>query len=672
MVSTAVAQALRWFSHLPRRLKMSSPGDESCSCGQPPTNVLLIGCTQHGKSSVIRSLYDYAGHGQAGDAVKIGSHGNSSTTKECSVYPLTVKLREHFLKDVNGKALSIDNADEVGDAEDLADEYYPAPSQDGDNDTGGEMASAIRHETTHTGEHLHLRLIDTPGLDDSDGGPKAARDGGANTTHMNVEDEKHKMAIYRAIAEAGSINSVCFIVSSEANLGATLPRILREYKELFRAMGVGGNTHVLHTRVNQYDMWNKMQTRPHAVSTAICDWTAPHALINNLPDGVVAEYLAQTSLAGLLKRIALDSPQPVPDLGYPKSHAHRAMEAQIRDAMQAGLAGWQHKIKQEQKQIDELEIQRVGLEARHSKQMDIWRELNSEYERLDTCDEVEIRDFHGWAAWSFLFVPARMDVHLSTDHPIRNIRRDTPDHARWEGPGDDHWRNSGGRHFAETLVAHGIFTNIWATVWLYGWRKDIEAGRLSTLHAERDEAWYAHAGTRERICEIERDMARRKGVKEELERSRDAVEARIAELQADRIPLQVIQERGHYLGTASVISYSYGMGITEDVLDMSLLPTAPDASAKSAALEKYRGRVEELGKDKTEQTQLEGPYKAAEAMVNVVLARDTCRAGLFAALTMSIAQFGHDSEAVWERIFAELEECYTKDSQNWDRFVELL
>lgn len=652
------------------QFKMASLHEESCSCGQPPTNVLLIGCTQHGKSSVIRSLYDYAGHSQAGDAVKIGSHGNSSTTKECSVYPLTVRLREHFLKKIDGKVLSVDNADEVEDAEDLVDEYYPAGSQNGDSDDRSEMASAVQYETTHTGEHLHLRLIDTPGLDDSDGGPRAARDAGGNATHMNVEDEKHKMAIYRAIAGEGSINSVCFIVSSEANLGATLPRMLREYKDLFRAMGVGGNTHVLHTRVNQYDMWSKMQTRPHAVSTAICDWTAPHVLINNLPDGVVAEYLAQASLASLLKRISLDGPQPVRDLGYPKSHAHRAMEAHIHDALHAGLSSWQHKIKQEQKQIDELEIQRLGLEARHRKQMDIWRDLNTEYERLDTCDEVEIRHFHGRAGWPFPFVPARLGVHLSTDHPIRNIRRDTPGHARWEGPGDDHWRGSGGRHFAETLVAHGIFTDIWTTVWLYGWRKDVEAGRLTTLHAERDEAWYAHAGTRERICEIEREIARRKGVKEELERSRDAADSRIAELRADWIPLRVVQERGHYLAATSVISYAYGVGVTEDVLDMSLLPTAPDALAKSAALEKYRGKLEELGK--TEQTPCEGPYKAAEAMVNIVLGRDTCRAGLFAALTMSTAQFGHDSEAVWERVYNELEECYMKDSQNWGRFVELL
>ncbi|KAL8419278.1 hypothetical protein RB594_002482 [Gaeumannomyces avenae] len=654
---------------------MSLFQEDSCSCGQEPITILLLGCTQQGKSSLIRSLYDYAGSDQARDAVQIGVFGNSSVTKECFVYPLTIKLREHTFKDRNGNVLSINSLEDVEDAEALDDGYDTAGSHDGENDTVGDMTPSVKHETVYTGEHLHVRIIDTPGLDDSDNS-KAAGDVSTGL-HMDVEDEKHKMTIFKAVVAEGKISAVCVVLSTEANLGGALSRILRQYKTLLSHMGVGDNLHFLHTRVDEFNMWDKMNSRPHAVSTALSDFTASHHFINNIPCGPISEYLAQRALARLVHLLAQDDPQHVQQLGYAKPSAFRDMEEHIHDALRVRLEAWQEKIKKKQQEMDELEIDRLGLEARHRKQIEIWHRLNVEYERLDTCDEVEIRHWSGRAGWPFLFVPAWLHVEISTDHPIRKVKRDTPGHAHWEGPGDDHWKN-GQRHFSDCLVANGPFSDIWATVWLYGWRKEIEAGRLSTLHAERDHAWAAHASTKDDMDKTSGETGQMRGEKEGLERERDAVASRIAALGQDLIPLDVIQTKGHYLASTSLISYAYGRGVIEDVMELSLLPTHPDPSAKEAALTDYRAKLAQLNEaGEGEESQhkkagVEASRKAAEAMVNVVLAKNTCRAGLFATLTMSIAKRGHDSPAVWERVFSELKECYLKDPGNWDRLVGLL
>ncbi|KAL8389059.1 hypothetical protein RB595_008820 [Gaeumannomyces hyphopodioides] len=644
---------------------MSPFQEDSRSCGQQPVTVLLLGSSQHGKSSVIRSLYDYAGRAQARDAVQTSRFGNSSVTKECFVYPLTVRLREHAFKDKDGRVLSIDSREDVEKALD-----------DGESDASGDMVPSVQHEAVCAGEHLHLRIIDTPGLDDSDNS-KAAGDVSTGL-HMDVEDEKHKMAIFKAVAVEGRISAVCVVLSTEANLGGALSRVLGEYKTLLSHMGLGDNLHFLHTRVDELDMWDKMASRPPAVSTALCDPTGTHHFINNYPSDHMGEYLARRALAGLVRSLARGGLQHVQQLGYPKPSAFRGMEEPIHDALRVGLESYQQKIKKKQEEMGELEINGVGLEARHRKQMEIWRGINTEYERLDTCDEVEIRHFHGGAPWPFLFVPAWLHVNLHTDHPIRRVKRDTPGHAHWEGPGDDHWRG-GQRHFYGCLRANGPFSHIWTTVWLYGWRKEIEASRLSTLRTERDDAWHAHARTKDEMDKTSEKIGRMRGEKEGLERERDAAESRIAALRQNLIPLDVIQTKSHYLANTSLISYAYGRGVTEDVIELSLLPTPPDPAARNAALADYRAKLEQLedaggeeGGSEEKQAEIEASRKAAEAMVNVVLAKNTCRAGLFATLTMSIAKHGHGSAAVWERVFGELKQCYLKDPGNWNRLVELL
>jgi hypothetical protein len=140
----------------------------------------LVGCTQNGKSSLIRTILRYGGYMKEAAAVEIGI-GNKSTTKYVSSHKVAINIRSHELNDEEGNAVPF--VDEDTDIYDLVPESYPS------------------------GRHVHLLLVDTPGLDDSDNvehegregsGPKAASSG----PQMRSVDEMHKLAMLRALSAA--------------------------------------------------------------------------------------------------------------------------------------------------------------------------------------------------------------------------------------------------------------------------------------------------------------------------------------------------------------------------------------------------------------------------------------------------------------------------------------
>ncbi|KAK3329987.1 hypothetical protein B0H66DRAFT_597542 [Apodospora peruviana] len=564
-------------------------GSDDCSCGQKPVTVVLVGCTQHGKSSIIRSLLDYAGRNVDGDAVKTGSYGNASTTKECHSFPIVIKILNHKLVDMDGNVLIVNSAEDVDEVESMGDVNFDS---DEDED-GGNDDPACKHISTESGRHIHLRIIDTPGLDDTENptSTDAETDFGVDVP-MRVEDEKHKMAILRAITAEGAINSVCFVISTEHQLGQTVPELLREYKNLFNSSGLGDNYHFVHTKVNPGDMWDKMKSRPGPVNRVMSTWTATHHFINNLPVDPLSEYLSQRAIANLLTALAEDNVQTVNWLRYPKTGAHRFIESHLRGALEIDEAYYKKRAKDFATRLDEAETTKKGLEARVARERDSWSSLVTAIKDLDTCDLVSLKPAMTLYHPDEWFVRSRLTFDISTDFPVRDIKKESkwPSLSSWQGSSDIYW--TGKCRWCQDLVANKRNDSIQGTVELFGWKKEIEAGRIKRLTTEKDEAWEEYQNTTKELAKTQAEILEATEGKTSSEAEIAKTASQKAILRQDHIACDVIRDKGQYLATTSLISYAFGLGITRNKLYRFQLPKPIGTDSVYQAKVKYRAKRE--------------------------------------------------------------------------------
>ncbi|KAK1750068.1 hypothetical protein QBC47DRAFT_418374 [Echria macrotheca] len=114
---------------------------------QKPINILILGETQNGKSTLIKQLGVYGR--KRDNNIGIGN-GNLSCTTEVGVYPLMTKLRTYYLADRNGRRIKDANFSDLVDYTE-------------------DDALVAANEPDHGGKAFRFDLIDTPGLDDSSG-----------------------------------------------------------------------------------------------------------------------------------------------------------------------------------------------------------------------------------------------------------------------------------------------------------------------------------------------------------------------------------------------------------------------------------------------------------------------------------------------------------------------
>lgn len=120
-----------------------------------PINVLIIGPTQNGKSTLINRIRSLADHGDT-ESARVGN-GMISVTTRCSVYDLHVPITKYKLVDIN-------NSTDVNIPDDEGELF----EEDGIWDNKDMVVQPIDDNAPR----LHIRLIDTPGLDDSRGRDK--------------------------------------------------------------------------------------------------------------------------------------------------------------------------------------------------------------------------------------------------------------------------------------------------------------------------------------------------------------------------------------------------------------------------------------------------------------------------------------------------------------------
>ncbi|KAF5242174.1 hypothetical protein FANTH_8806 [Fusarium anthophilum] len=520
----------------------------ACKCGQEEKIVVLVGRTQHGKSSLIRSILDYSGFKKEADNVKVGGFGNDSTTKQTKQFAVCVNLQRHVLMDDDGNERNVDF-----DKDDVEDMYDFVPSAE------------------PTIDHVHLRILDTPGLDDSGNlkeAEKAATLGGS--PQVRIIDERHKFSILRAISVLGKIHTVCFVLDIGHNLGWSIQRQFQEYLDIFTLSKLAASFHFAHTKVDiDKRFLQKTRNRPAAVNDIFgLSYNSSHHFIENLPDkgDEISVHFSNWGLSGLLRSISRHPAQLVTLLNYPKSDAQRLMDDILKSTLKLQEAEWLGEIDTLEAQKSQWTSIKRDVDKRASIEMTSWKKVYAQAEELDKTTLVQV-GFQEKYERSHFFNRSRLSFFVHASSPIRHFELD-----KSTGDGGCHWvgeptsLSTLGKDYCSTdLISWGSGTAIWGKIKLMGWIKEAKADELKVFREEENGAMKDYTTTINRAEALQANIIEADEKVKNLRQRMKDFQLRYSCLSLSYIPMETLKTSSQYLASAGIISYAYGIGLKIDL-----------------------------------------------------------------------------------------------------------
>ena len=562
----SVLDGINTVARLQGPMGNQQPGCQGCS--QEEKVVVFVGCTANGKSSLIRSILEYAGQNLEADSVEVGI-GNKSTTKTVSSYKTTVQIKDHCLKNADGYIVDVNENTGVYELE-------PA--------------------TSRSDRHVHLLMLDTPGLDDSDNlKDEEARNEIASNERglqMRTADEMHKFAVLEALAGARKIHSVCFALSIESTLGDATQRVLKEYLAMFGKCKLDQQYHFAHTYVNIENMFgSKASDRPRLIEETfgIKEGTTKHYLINNLPlhDDPISKHFADLALSNLLDSLFGLIGQPTGHVCCPKSDAHGSMDEDLSQSVEMLERFQKAQVAALTENIRQFEASKRPLDLRHDVELKNWGELYTRFQELNTEELVKI-GYQFKEEQAHLFSRTRLHFSLTAKAPIRDYKLFDTNSCVWSGL--QNVKKGVDKHCSATLeAAWGDSAS--GSITLLGWKKEALAIEVSRAEKEQSEAWSDLYKTKEQIEALElqtedarRDIALLTKTLKALNRVRDAI-------RIDHISLDDIRTHSRYLVVPNLCCYT--VNHKESIYPQSLLYTNISSSDIS---EDYDQKVAETSK----------------------------------------------------------------------------
>jgi GTPase SAR1 family protein len=285
-------------------------------------NVVLIGMTQNGKSSLIKEILKYGGKAEEAARVRVGD-GNNSQTQECATYSVRVPTRRHFLRDIETKRTV-------------------EPTSDTDADTVEEYEAQL-------GGFVDLQIIDTPGLGESrnsqstiadednafpgnDGKPVCWR---LDNKNMKTADERHKIGIIQALWEVGEIHAVCFVIKRKESFTDDLQRMIQSVQDIFRSASTNPwalEYHIIHTSVSSKErLAGDTAGREREFRQVFVGMRSTHHFVDNRPDkeDPISCYFAKNALASLISTVTWGNDLSTRTLKYLKNGVHVATDTQL-------------------------------------------------------------------------------------------------------------------------------------------------------------------------------------------------------------------------------------------------------------------------------------------------------------------------------------------------------
>ncbi|MCJ1279944.1 hypothetical protein MMC21_007769 [Puttea exsequens] len=537
-------------------------------CSQEEKIVVFVGCTANGKSSLIRSILEYAGHNLEADGVEVGI-GNKSTTKIISSYRTTVKIKDHSLKDYDGCIVEVDKDTDIYELEPVA---------------------------SRSDRHVHLLMLDTPGLDDSDNlKVEEARNGVESIgggLQMRTVDEIHKFAVIEALVEAGMLHSVCFVLSIENTLGEATQRVLKEYLAIFEKSKLDNHYIFAHTYVNAENMFSsKASIRPQIIEEtfSIKKGSTSHHLINNVPlhDDPISQHFADFALSNFLDSLSGMTGQPTGDVCYPKSDAHNTMDEDLILSVDIFERFLKEQITVLTNDISRLEASKRPLELRRDVEKTIWLELYEHFQKLDSEELVEI-GYQFKQERAHLTSCTKLYFSLTAKAPIRDYKL-SDNGCLWSGLQNI---QKGVHKYCSATLEAAWGDSASGSITLLGWKKEALVAEVTRAKKEEGDAWSDYGQTKTQVEELETKIENARGDialhtenLEVLNRLRDAI-------RTDHISLEDIRTHGRYFVVPNLCCYTFDQ--RTPLFPQTLLPYTN--ISRSDVSEEYAQKVAQASK----------------------------------------------------------------------------
>lgn len=503
-------------------------------CNQEEKAIIFVGCTANGKSSLIRSILKYGGHTVEAGSVKVGM-GNESTTKEVSSFRFVVEIKDHILKDSLGN--SVVEVDENTDIYDL--EPHTSPS----------------------GRHVHILMLDTPGLDDSDNlkeEEKRDQDGSAaHRPQMRTVDERHKIAVITALGGLKEIHSVCFVLSLENPLNPPTQRVINEYLQMFKKSDLDAAYHFAHTYTHVENMFGrKALDRPQVIESTFGIRTdqAKHHYIDNLPikDDPISTHFSDRAISRLMDCLADGDGQPTTNLRYPLSDAHKSMDIDAIQSMRLIQRHWENEIVELEASLPELENSKQSLEMKVDVQESHWRELHLRAMKFDTEELVEVGYGHK-SERSHLTSRTKLQFTVTAKAPIRSWKL-SDNGGVWYGLGSI---TKGVDKSCNVRLEAAYGDSAVGSVTLFGWKKDAFKEALAQANEAANEAKTEFEDTKSSINRLEEEITDTKtNIESAQEDVENLVQAIDTSLKTDYCTLEEIMTHGPFFSVPDICCYS--------------------------------------------------------------------------------------------------------------------
>lgn len=374
--------------------------------------MVFIGITQNGKSSLIQSILKYGYDFEAAERVQIGK-GTFATTKTVSSYKLSIRVRNQICVDETGNRITPDNTTDMNDV---------ATSEE------------------DSGHHIHLNMLDTPGMSDSEN-IKAASNiiTEDRLSVMKLVDEEHKLSILTSLNAAERIHAICFVINKTSTLGYDIQAQIKGYLKMFEASSVYPKYHVAFTHVNDPfdpDLVNKKSAFRNTFNIS-----PKFHYINNVPTKYIpgSQYFADRSLSQMFDSFRKDSSIYVGNLKYPKvNDAYQINDRLLELVYKKTLIPWLNdRTKSTTEEIEAHQLAKQPLLKSEQITKDQWHKCREKIREHDTDKLIEV----GTASGSDfgLFNPPR--IRLSVETEYNTIIRESPE--KWSSkPG--HWSEERG------------------------------------------------------------------------------------------------------------------------------------------------------------------------------------------------------------------------------------
>ncbi|KAF9582622.1 hypothetical protein BGW38_010963 [Lunasporangiospora selenospora] len=432
-------------------------------------NILVIGPSQSGKSTLIAAIGQHFFPGSKIDYKHIGD-GNLSRTKEVRAVELVSHFPSYELIDTSSrsskKPILSDQHRSKGARVNIAEirrepdfrKYKQRLNQYDNNEV---------HQVPPTSKKRYrFRIFDTPGLEDTDG-----------------EDVKNVANILEAVSKAGEIHLVLVTVSLGSHLSPGLQTALKDYRNILSDMR--GLIAFVHTNLDYTSMhaenteFNEKLTTRRRVLDKIMGREVPYFVINSdlKEDRPVCVYLRNNTIRDMLSLAQLNVPVSVHQMQIVKTEHMQTVDGHAISYCKLHLKEFERKTLEllsrsaaRQAQSDMIKLKEAaGYAPRIAQHRYDIREAEARLAHLDTSDlefldEKTIRQ--GWDVLDLFGGPGSIEFSVSNlEYQIDVI------HERMSGYTREYVHGGEGHNFWSTKITRGKWGDGDYHAKLYAWRR---------------------------------------------------------------------------------------------------------------------------------------------------------------------------------------------------------